>query len=205
MSDTGGFVAIALLGLVLFRPRDVPFIARSAGRAAGISVRGLRRLRRALEKVVAEGQRSADGNADLRGIREQLSSSLAQFDSLASTVRRDMAEVPLSPAALMRRARSQVSIAPRPGPANYVGDVSGSKPSTASMPTIPPLMTSPVGSPNGQPPMPFTNRSSEPLSINQGAAGADVIARSIEEGALAEKQAHIFGSAQVQSEDPRSQ
>lgn len=155
-------------------------LARYAGRLVGGGVRGLRGLRDATDAALAEGESLLGKKGDAVGqVREDLRASLSKFDSLRSTVTRDVARfAPFDRLnggvrGALQPQRVQPSVQRRAEGENAKegerrGVVRGKMRSLT-----------PVGlTKDGR---------------KQPAAGVDFIARSIEEAALAQQQQRIFG------------
>lgn len=86
-SSAGQLFMIAGLGMVIFRPADVPILARGAGRLVGSAVRALTRMRSAV---------SASQSTELTSAREQLMRAVRAVDSVTGRVRREITPLGLT-------------------------------------------------------------------------------------------------------------
>lgn len=182
-SASGSFLLIITSALLLFRPKDVPIIARNAGRLVGLTVRGLKRGRDFVDEAIKESTQPSTKNSELMNVSDQLKSSYSIVSDLASTVRRDMADVHTTPVSFIR---SRIRAATSAKPANAKDSKRGDN--------RPPLSNTPsqVDVQSPQPTAEISKQSPSSSSSSTAAAGADFIARSIEEAALAKQQRKIF-------------
>lgn len=117
-SGVGSF--LLLVGaLVAVRPNDVPGLARNAGRALGLSIRAIKRARdaadAAIKKSAVAGGGAVGDNPALKAVTSTVRTSMSHFSSLATSLRKDMTDVPLTPTSfirsrLQRMAAQHVSI-----------------------------------------------------------------------------------------------
>lgn len=114
MVDTPlSIVIIVGAGFVLLRPADFPLFARNAGRVVGLTVRGLRQAKDFADDVIERSTKESGNNPKVAALRTQVQSSLDQLSDLASTVRRDVSDVPLSPASFIRTRFRSVAFQPQ--------------------------------------------------------------------------------------------
>lgn len=201
-SMTGSFLLLSAVALLLFRPKDVPMLARNAGRIVGVTVRSMKKMRDIADAAVQKGAKESTKNPGLAKLGQQLRSSYSIFSDLASTVRRDMADVPISPVSYLRsRMRASSGNASTAvgqfdaDPASAQLQIQPKNPKHDSSAYEPPPLSSATA--NGPSSVSNFTSSNQPPA----AAGADFIARSIQEAALAEQKRKILG----QSEHEQSQ
>lgn len=192
-------------GFILLRPHDFPIFARNAGRVVGLTVRGLRRAKTLADDVIQRSAKDSESNPQMAEMRSQVQASLDHLSDLASTVRRDMSDVPLSPASFIRsrfqsaalqahRGRQQVNNDTRNMEAPAVNDptasaVSSSVPASAST-------ASGSRSVSGPKISQLQNVSAQ----SHACTGADFVARSLEEAALARQYRKWFPSESKESQ-----
>ena len=188
------FLIVVASGFILLRPADVPVIARGTGRLAGMTVRAMRNLKDLSEKAIKESANLAKSEApEMVEMRKTLKKSISQFDSLSTTFQRDMADVPLNPASLVRRGlRSLENVADTDGK-DENEKTTKLEPSRVSI-------SRPTPSVNAyQAVMEESQRARIRQSVNPTnsttSTGADFLARCIEEAALAQVEKDMFGSA----------
>lgn len=209
----GPLSVIVLLGagFVLLRPKDVPIVARNIGRIVGLTVRGLRQAKNFADDVIQRSTKESANNPNIAAMRTQVQSSLDQFSDLASTVRRDMSDVPLSPASFIRskfrsatflsqqqqqqqRRQQQQEQHNRPLPVKDKGINSrfGQTP-LENLSVIPSDSSKTTASPSRGPGTKISKLESfSPQSATR--TGADFVARSLEEAALASQYRKLFPS-----------
>ncbi|CDF39185.1 unnamed protein product [Chondrus crispus] len=167
---------VAACGLVLLRPSDVPLLARYAGRATGIGVRSLRGLRDATDAAMKEGESVFAQHAG-NGVGSGLRESLSKFDSLRTTLSRDVAR--FAPFDKLNRG---IAGAMRQNAAKPVLHGKSERNDATSSPNLT-STTSKL----------LTTVHRTETSTGEQTAGVDFIARSIEEAALARQQERVFG------------
>lgn len=172
--QSGGLGTLVIIGAALFlRPRDLYTFSRVAGRICGTGVYSLRGLRKTMSEAVAAEAPSQE----MAGMRDSMVSSFRKLESITRTVSREVADS--SPVAGLRAA---TTFTPKRRSPASISDSSSSSAQTESMLTPPKLVS--VSTPNGR-----------------GESGAQIISRVIEEGAFAQQQAKIFGSASFDNID----
>lgn len=194
-SASGSFLLLITSALILFRPKDVPIVARNAGRLVGLTIRGLKRGRDFVDEAIKQSTQPSSKNSDLSNVSEQLKSSYSIVSELASSVRRDMVDMPTTPASFIRsRFRAVTSAEPS---SNTNGSIQSDKH---------PSLRKPQSQVDVESPQPSAGTSEQSPSLLSSptkaettpAAGADFIARCIEEAALAKQQQKIFPSSYQQ-------
>lgn len=167
---------VAACGLILLRPSDVPLIARYAGRAAGLGVRGLRGLRDATDAAMKEGESVMKKHGG-SGMGKDLRESFSKFDSLRTTLTRDIARfAPFERLHGTMASTMQLNAqTPVLNKKNNTTDAGLSQSTT----TTPNLLK--------------TIEQRKGIGPGNQSAGVDIIARSIEEAALARQQQRILG------------
>lgn len=188
METKFSFIILLGVGAVLLRPRDVPIMARVAGRVAGMSIRALRNSKEVAEKAIKRSAELArDQNPEMAAVRNNLKQSLSQIDSLSTAVRRDIAGVPLDPASIIRKGwRSLEGVA-------GIDSKSRQDPELKISPKASINSDSASNSPASNNIGASLHRESVPLSQNTNTSnGSDFIARCIEEAALGQMQNNMF-------------
>lgn len=195
-------------GFVLLRPKDFPIVARNAGRFVGLAVRGLRQAKNFADDVIQRSTKESANNPNMAAMRTQVQSSLDQLSDLASTVRRDMSDVPLSPASFIRskfrsatflsqhqqrqQRQQQQHNQPLPVKDKAINSRFEQTP-VGNLPTFPSDTWKTTASPSRE----SGTKISKLESISPQSAtstGADFVARSIEEAALASQYRKLFPS-----------
>jgi len=179
----GGFGYLILIGGAIFlKPHDIYVLSRTAGRICGTTLYAIRGLRKAVTDTMANESTSAE----LQGIRETMMSSFQTLENISRTVSREVSEA--SPVANLRRAttfkprpKSPVSMRPSIPPERNISGMHDYKEVGAKHPGLKSLPSTPTHD-----------------------TGALIIARVIEEGAFAQKQADILGTNEnlISSEKP---
>lgn len=180
LGSTGSLLLLTGTGVLLLRPRDLPLFARMAGRLAGISVRAMRALRETAEEAIAEGEKAITSKAGDSGtVKEDLRESLSQFESLRAAVTRDVQSIGgFTPVGMIR------------------SKLRGESATNLVKPTIE-KRENPQGLPVASPSaatvfrrLATPERSSSSTHLT---TGADFIARSVQEAALAKQHERILG------------
>ncbi|KAI0561225.1 hypothetical protein FGB62_89g02 [Gracilaria domingensis] len=158
-------------------------MARAMGRAVGATVRSLRLAKNAAEEVIAENAKSAsDPNSELSVVRRGLRDSLSKFDSVTAAVRKDMADVPLSPRMWIQRGVRSLDQADQ-RELKHKHEQSDSESARSS--------AEPANHWRGLQ-VPVSRKSVHGVARTNSSSGVDFIARAIEEAALAEQQKRVF-------------
>lgn len=186
MTDGSGILILVVAGLVLFRPQDVPRLARSTGRGVGITIRAIRQVRDTVDEAI---QKNAGSNESPFGsLRSTLQSSMTHFSDFTTTVRRDISDIPLSPSSFIR-SRLRKAAASKLKASDALGsqqNISNSVTPTYSQDAV-------TG------PSTPTLKSTVPGSASSGSA---FIARGIEEAALAQRQRNMLYQEKADSNSP---
>jgi hypothetical protein len=161
---------------VLLRPRDVPGIARSAGRALGAGVRLLRESREAALRAASDS--SADVPNTYVDARRMFSQSVRSLDDISQKLRQEIAPLSFIPRSLIET-------------------------NTENRPVGVPLHKVATDAANNNEPernisggVHMTERNIPLNPSGTHTTGADIIASVIEDSALAKQQARLFGSSQ---------
>lgn len=194
-------------GFLILKPTEVPVFARNAGRIVGLTVRGLRRVRDIADDAIQRSATASANNPDLTAMRTQMQSSLDQFSDLASTVRRDMSGVPIFPATFIRSKFRSAALQSHQFHRQQQQHKTVNPSQNSSM-------MSPMGSPQAvqsedvkqrDTSSDVTSQKDSEMGISHlqhhitrtssASTGADIIARSIEEAALAGQYRKWFPSS----------
>lgn len=190
----GTVTLLAGVGVLVFRPHDVPALARAAGRVAAFTVRGLKGLRNVSETAFAQGEKVLNSNnAQVGGLREDLHASFHKFDTLRSKFTTDMRNIgPFTPVDMLKNRlrskqtqnQSQQKIVSRP---LNTTDQEVASLNSSTQHQIPSHTNT-----NSTTSLGNSTPSQATQSKTHTSSGADFIARSIQEAALAEQQKKIF-------------
>lgn len=200
MADSLSTLLAISVTVVLVRPRHVPTIAHAAGRALGLTVRALNHAKRYADDAVAQSSRVTTANPHLADVQRNIESSVSEFTSFAHTLRKDMQDVPLNPATYIR---SQFRKAARAKGAT--GDLNEAvrtpaqatpahSPTPAPQTTLSALRSAPLQN-NPASTASTPRRPNHPLHLARVTTGADLLAQSIQEAALAHQQQKLFPSS----------
>lgn len=190
MGDGLGLLILVMGGLILLRPQDVPGISRNFGRAVGLTVRGIKKAKEVADDAIQKSTTSS--NPTFTSLRSTVQSSMSQFSDLASAVRRDMTDVPISPAQYIRSRIRKAALQNKENIRN------AQKPSSSISPHDSPGEMTPPSYTSTQPVRQASITNSQ--VGGRGSSGSDFIARGIEEAALYQKQKDLL----QQEEDSHS-
>jgi Sec-independent protein translocase protein TatA len=99
-SGVGQLILVGGLALVVFRPNDLPVLARGAGHLAGTAVRVLRRARESAARTLREDGGAGSATAVFTA-RRQLARSVKAADAISSTLRREVGPLGFDPRQFM--------------------------------------------------------------------------------------------------------
>lgn len=172
MDGIPGTLVVLTVGLFVFRPNELPGLARTAGRVVGAGVRGLRRGREAALRATADV--SNESSPFSKDTRQRIHESIRAVEALQSRVRREVGTLRLDPRSILLREHEASS--PQPV-ATKTNVLDGSRVTTVAR---------------------SANISDHPkrksIASTGSEAGADVVSAVIEEAAFAEQKRRVLKS-----------